>query len=1068
VSTLLGKVACQFGLKVPFANKEKILWTVERPTNLTHRVAKGGLEEIQKEFDLMKGGDVLYSKDALARVFGRYDEMLSSAFYEKKIKSVEDFLAAKNKQAKPGEPYVNLAGSFVDFYYLTPGDSDASDDRKSPFGEGDPTRRQKFIEYLEDWEAQVLCGGYQTTFLVHAKCAAFSLKKVEEDRYRSIKASDLLLHYLMYKYCSDFSETLEEMNPRWGIKLNTALWHEKICKRFGKNSIASDFTGYEYSQGKNLQEAIIRGVVSRTRAPPEIADFIVDSVVHAPFIFADGEIFVRSGTNPSGHFLTSVQNTIYHEVIIEDVAVKFAMQNQLQWVTESTQVVDFDITGDDNVTRALGPKGGEPYLDIVEYGIFLTEEAWERYGVVTKLDLTDGNSAYQGTHPAYLACCSTHIDGYCVQLYAAPARSLARFQSINPDRSADLVEAYLGIRAANWGYVVLNAMYRKKGWKLAVPQCVFEFFTFFQQNMGMFEWRSEYLSATTLLENYTGRKAQCGCKQSSCKANWLPMDLVRYILSYLEWFQSWYRTSLYRGIAQEPYPLVNLAAHPERFLTEFTHMDPDGPMSQTSEVAAMQRENGYISMDAVIDFRAVIFRYKNTEWEFVPSAHEVSPATGAAIKVSRDLVLLRPNAALEMYRRQFLGYLERIAPECNWSPIVPRVFNPNAGPKEFPNIPCLRPNVNENAEFYMDLALHIMGKPGRTWENYMYVVLLGVGLMKAYRDEQNWRTDGRNVEKFTIDANWYANTHELLVLFFSFDSTTLVFQNLTFHPNLRDDPNQPARELWYHMALRRLMLSFHKLEFDVGDYCRFRRRRVAFRDRSRGGQIMRQEWRVSERESRLQRLFNGRTFLIVSIMKHLDSDPKTEKPFCALTPPLNMAGFKVPRGYTCGHLNGVTSSEGNKYPCLLACHCAKLYGYAESLLEPTRTCLDDTNWEDTKGIRAAMDEVQRESYAIRGKLYEEFRVRPCAYVKTENWLTEANLVDATMNYITAFRIQKVYEDACDKARELRMDSIPLHPFATFTPSSKYLYKMRQYAGMDECQFGQDMGGPGYTALLPWL
>ena len=165
---------------------------------------------------------------------------------------------------------------------------------------------------------------YQTTFLVHAKCAAFSLKKIANKQYRNIKASDLVLHYLMYKYCAELAEMLERMNIRWSIQMNTKPWHPKVCGRFSENAIASDFAQYEYSQGNNLVEAIVREVLSRTCAPETIKRLIIDSVVHAPFVLADGSIMVRSGTNPSGHFLTSVQNTIYHEVMIEGISEQYA------------------------------------------------------------------------------------------------------------------------------------------------------------------------------------------------------------------------------------------------------------------------------------------------------------------------------------------------------------------------------------------------------------------------------------------------------------------------------------------------------------------------------------------------------------------------------------------------------------------------------------------------------------------------------------------------------------------------------------------------------------------------
>ena len=87
----------------------------------------------------------MFSKDALARVFKRYDEMLGQAFYRGTTRTAEEFITVKNKQAKPGEAFANMASTFEDFYYLTPGGIPEEEDQLIPFGEGDPERKRRFI-----------------------------------------------------------------------------------------------------------------------------------------------------------------------------------------------------------------------------------------------------------------------------------------------------------------------------------------------------------------------------------------------------------------------------------------------------------------------------------------------------------------------------------------------------------------------------------------------------------------------------------------------------------------------------------------------------------------------------------------------------------------------------------------------------------------------------------------------------------------------------------------------------------------------------------------------------------
>ena len=67
--------------------------------------------------------------------------MLGQAFYRGSMRTAEEFLTVKNKQAKPGEAFVNMTATFAEFYYLTPGGIPEEEDRLIPFGEGDPERK---------------------------------------------------------------------------------------------------------------------------------------------------------------------------------------------------------------------------------------------------------------------------------------------------------------------------------------------------------------------------------------------------------------------------------------------------------------------------------------------------------------------------------------------------------------------------------------------------------------------------------------------------------------------------------------------------------------------------------------------------------------------------------------------------------------------------------------------------------------------------------------------------------------------------------------------------------------
>ena len=149
------------------------------------------------------------------------------------------------------------------------------------------------------------------------------------------------------------------------------------------------------------------------------------------------------------------------------------------------------------------------------------------------MDLVDRISAYNGTHPPYLACVSTHVDGLCIQQISATSRSLARFHSIKPDKSADLTETYLGIGAANWGYVVLNASGRAKKIKYKASAGVIEFLTFIQENAEKYEGNPAYLDAYTLLQNYTGTTPQCKCtRKGKCSVEMLCSKILLRISEF--------------------------------------------------------------------------------------------------------------------------------------------------------------------------------------------------------------------------------------------------------------------------------------------------------------------------------------------------------------------------------------------------------------------------------------------------------------------------------------------------------------------------------------------------------
>jgi hypothetical protein len=192
-------------------------------------------------------------------------------------------------------------------------------------------------------------------------------------------------------------------------------------------------------------------------------DIMVDTICHGCIVLPDGRVVDRNGGNPSGNYLTTVINTIYHQVILNCYRRRMLKDN--------TPVSFLDTKcGDDGV---YGGTEKDVRLLVSTFPYYCAS-VW---GIKVKIELDENDDACLKfpEMPTFLGrrCVAVPGTDYTVSVLADTARVLAHYTN-RPQGDSRLVfiDRVRGMYDALAGYKVLQ----RAGYDMAYATDVVEFF----------------------------------------------------------------------------------------------------------------------------------------------------------------------------------------------------------------------------------------------------------------------------------------------------------------------------------------------------------------------------------------------------------------------------------------------------------------------------------------------------------------------------------------------------------------------------------------------------------------
>mgnify|MGYP003572055665 CR=1 FL=1 len=442
-------------------------WTVD-PTfwpHTTHLVAKGDNDSLEEE--VLKGtyGHVKVPPRVWECLKKEIDDAI--ALHDITPLSFQEAWDTLNKQASPGEPWADTFPTKQDFE--------------------DKGALPELLEFCEALEEEIISGQLPEdewpimAFKVHSKRDKYSTKKIKTKRFRSIQGLDVVLNLIMARWLAKFDETIYDRFPHIFVKNNPQTWCERITKGFaGLRTWGCDYTAFDKSIPENVVGDIVGFCMQRVGAPQNLCDFVARQVSQGPLVMPTGDIIHRTGSNPSGEYLTTIVNSFYNYMMIVD-----CFGEVLQVPPEEVkQHMSFVITGDDAL---LGSQ--ELELEKVEEA---TQLISDKYCIATKLDLYHGElyPSDPGCHAPYLGQVSVGLDQETfVSVPFEPMRTLTRaVQAPMNDKPQDRALRMTGVRQAFAGYYVLREL--SPSYPIPVPVNAFmDYFDDFYQANPQLDWQ---------------------------------------------------------------------------------------------------------------------------------------------------------------------------------------------------------------------------------------------------------------------------------------------------------------------------------------------------------------------------------------------------------------------------------------------------------------------------------------------------------------------------------------------------------------------------------------------------
>jgi hypothetical protein len=265
----------------------------------------------------------------------------------------------------------------------------------------------------------------------------YTLSKISSENYRVIQCTDVVVEGLMKRYYGAFAQRVYNNYDRYVIVFDPlADWHPRWSGMAKwKHAMGIDFSGFDRHQCPHIIGVIFRLIGELSGAPPEFTECVINWLTNAPILIPGKGMYDNLVGNPSGQYLTTLLNSMYHEL------ANLAVYSRYYGVHPSKlgELVEWWITSDDGVDFHNTP------IDCV----WVQDLFRELFGLDSKIE----GPFEAPRRPSYLGQRSVVYEGRIYPIPADAARTLTTYY-IELQNNGNIVE----VAAGTWG-AVLGAMY---------------------------------------------------------------------------------------------------------------------------------------------------------------------------------------------------------------------------------------------------------------------------------------------------------------------------------------------------------------------------------------------------------------------------------------------------------------------------------------------------------------------------------------------------------------------------------------------------------------------------------
>jgi hypothetical protein len=263
---------------------------------------------------------------------------------------------------------------------------------------------------------------------------------------------------IMRKYCESSQSKLKVELPWVFLETTREQYERKVLNRMlNLHSIGIDMSKFDKRHSATILSWTLRILFKHTMMPQAVQEFMIKAICKGTYVLPDGTSVLINGTNPSGNYLTSWNNTITHRIYN---LFLFSLILDCPVAEVDTRVVSV-CTSDDGIDGFKAEADCRKVADEIK----TVGDCWFRINFKVARMVGDSPCHPPGILPVYLSNVLVKRGDSYIPIPADFRKRLCKlqFQQGKPSRS-DWLRVAMGILSSANGFFGLKHLDRNYRW----------------------------------------------------------------------------------------------------------------------------------------------------------------------------------------------------------------------------------------------------------------------------------------------------------------------------------------------------------------------------------------------------------------------------------------------------------------------------------------------------------------------------------------------------------------------------------------------------------------------------